>query len=46
VEVLDVALVQVHLCESGCHLGVSQHTGGLALRDEELYLLEFLKFSY
>ena len=46
VEVLDIALVEVHLGEGGCHLGVSQYSRRLALRDEELDLLEFLKLSY
>ena len=46
VEVLDVALVQIDFGERRGDLAVRQYTGRLSLRDEELDLLQFLKFSY
>ena len=45
-QILDVALVEIDLGERCGHLGVCQYAGCLPLRDEELDLLEFLKFSY
>ena len=46
VQLLDVALVELDLGERGGDLGVGQHSGWPALCDEELDLLELLKFSY
>src|SRR5204863_5200240 len=46
VKVLDVGLVQVNLGQRGGHFREGQHARLRALRDEELYLLEFLQFRY
>ena len=46
VQVLDVRLVEVDLRERRGDLGVGQHARCVALGDEELYLLELLKFPY
>src|SRR3712207_9082623 len=46
VQVLDVGLVEVDLGKGVSNLGVRQHAGLLALGEEELDLLELLKFRY
>ena len=46
VQLLDVALVELHLAERGGDLGIGQHAGRLALHDEELYLLKLLQIGY
>ena len=45
-ELLDVSLVEIDLGHGGGDLGVRQHAGLRALRDQSLDLFEFLQFHY
>ena len=46
VQILDIALVEVHFGERSGDLGVREHASSLPLGKEELYLFQFLKFAY